>query len=433
MRVAIRTILPALLLGVLTTIAVAQAFALRRSPFGPGATGISSSGSVACAWNVSVTESEGLWLAEGTPLSDRFGGMLATRQMTFQSTFPVDQWPFTDCSMNQPAAFAISKACGWPWIAVRGGVVTGPNPATGLNEIRASRGCLAWIVDGPAPTGISRTIVLPLMPAWPGFLLSTLLYCIVWGVLLVLAMQVRQRVQSLTPRAAMSVGIACLALGLVSTILSALLCALLVNVADSTGWGDITGQSFQGPGYRVWWVERHSEPGALRLTSRWIGGGQEIGLPGIPPSPSAQECVPTWAPFLQPRTGVDLDQVQVIADARGWPVPAFCGGFETWRSEPRDASVKISRTFHASVLPRFSANGELSASRTRLIPLNPIWSGLVIDALFFTAGWCSLTLILAGPGVLKRSLRRHRGACLACGYSLRGIASERCPECGATR
>ena len=31
MRVAIRTILPALLLGVLTTIAVAQAFALRRS------------------------------------------------------------------------------------------------------------------------------------------------------------------------------------------------------------------------------------------------------------------------------------------------------------------------------------------------------------------------------------------------------------------
>ena len=58
MRVAIRTILLALLLGVLTTIAVAQAFALRRSPFGPGATGFSSSGSVACAYHQAAATPE---------------------------------------------------------------------------------------------------------------------------------------------------------------------------------------------------------------------------------------------------------------------------------------------------------------------------------------------------------------------------------------
>ena len=40
-------------------------------------------------------------------------------------------------------------------------------------------------------------------------------------------------------------------------------------------------------------------------------------------------------------------------------------------------------------------------------------------------------MLFAVPGAVRRRVRIKRGQCASCGYSLRGITSEKCPECGA--
>jgi hypothetical protein len=64
------------------------------------------------------------------------------------------------------------------------------------------------------------------------------------------------------------------------------------------------------------------------------------------------------------------------------------------------------------------------------LPIAPIWSGLVIDTLFYgTIAWGLLFL----PGTLRRWRRRRGGRCVKCGYDLKGLpAGAACPECGAS-
>lgn len=61
----------------------------------------------------------------------------------------------------------------------------------------------------------------------------------------------------------------------------------------------------------------------------------------------------------------------------------------------------------------------------RVIPTAPIWGGLAADTLFYgIPAW----LLLAGPGLVRRSIRQRSGQCEACGYPI-GTAST-CSECG---
>jgi hypothetical protein len=67
----------------------------------------------------------------------------------------------------------------------------------------------------------------------------------------------------------------------------------------------------------------------------------------------------------------------------------------------------------------------------RILPLQPLWSGFVVNTLFYTA---IVWLLIRGPFVLRRLIRRRRGRCPKCGYDLRGQppgpAAAACPECG---
>ena len=54
------------------------------------------------------------------------------------------------------------------------------------------------------------------------------------------------------------------------------------------------------------------------------------------------------------------------------------------------------------------------------VPLEPV------------VGICGvMTIALWAPPRLRTLLRRRRNQCLSCGYSLRGLTSDRCPECGS--
>jgi hypothetical protein len=62
--------------------------------------------------------------------------------------------------------------------------------------------------------------------------------------------------------------------------------------------------------------------------------------------------------------------------------------------------------------------------RPPVLPLRPVWAGLIGDAAVYGAAWWS---VLAVPGLRRRWRARH-GRCGACGYP-RGAAAV-CTECG---
>jgi hypothetical protein len=62
------------------------------------------------------------------------------------------------------------------------------------------------------------------------------------------------------------------------------------------------------------------------------------------------------------------------------------------------------------------------------IPYLPIWPGLLVNALAWSA---ALWLIACAPRTIRNTLRRKRGQCFKCGYDLNQTPEELpCPECG---
>lgn len=63
-----------------------------------------------------------------------------------------------------------------------------------------------------------------------------------------------------------------------------------------------------------------------------------------------------------------------------------------------------------------------------VIPLRPIWAGLLVNSFVFGFGLWTLSRI---PGVLRRRQRRRNGRCQNCGYDRIGLTRQSpCPECG---
>ncbi len=138
----------------------------------------------------------------------------------------------------------------------------------------------------------------------------------------------------------------------------------------------------------------------------------------------------TEHPYLAPkaRAGVVYDYTTIsrplgqLQHVRaGWPCLAFEGG----SGRPPAAPAPPVQYFNAIEVDS-EAGIPLPANESRrLVPLAPIWSGFVINTLFY-AGliWC----LTAGPFVARRALRRRRGRCLKCAYPIGD--RDVCTECG---
>lgn len=61
------------------------------------------------------------------------------------------------------------------------------------------------------------------------------------------------------------------------------------------------------------------------------------------------------------------------------------------------------------------------------LPLQPIALGFAGNTVLYSSVWW---IALIGIARARRHLRRAQGKCICCAYDLRGITSERCPECG---
>jgi len=69
--------------------------------------------------------------------------------------------------------------------------------------------------------------------------------------------------------------------------------------------------------------------------------------------------------------------------------------------------------------------------RGKTLLLFPVWPGFAVNTLAYGAmAWG----LLFAPGVVRRWRSRKRGACVKCGYDLKGVAAGSvCPECGQER
>lgn len=61
------------------------------------------------------------------------------------------------------------------------------------------------------------------------------------------------------------------------------------------------------------------------------------------------------------------------------------------------------------------------------LPYDPIWLGLIANTITYGAVWW---IIIFGPFLLRKKIRRQRGLCPECAYDLRGDLLSGCPECG---
>lgn len=121
------------------------------------------------------------------------------------------------------------------------------------------------------------------------------------------------------------------------------------------------------------------------------------------------------ARHLRPAAMSDLFISALYGEA-GWPLPAMSyvvdqrweGSTPTWRAQWTIVA------------------GEWANGNPVLVPLRPVWGGLIVNTLL--AALVVLALIEGVRWALRR-LRGQAGHCPACDYDLRGVAG-RCPECG---
>jgi hypothetical protein len=113
--------------------------------------------------------------------------------------------------------------------------------------------------------------------------------------------------------------------------------------------------------------------------------------------------------------------------AFGWPCPALW--YHVQGVTSRNTATATAIEGGLLLTPRSSL--EVRGYDFRALPLWAFWPGLIADSAIFALLWW---LALFAPGAFRRTLRRRRGQCSACGYDLRGNPpSAPCPECGRER
>jgi hypothetical protein len=223
----------------------------------------------------------------------------------------------------------------------------------------------------------------------------------------------------------------CLALGALEAVAVAWGLALVHGAA-----GPVVGQEFATltAETQVWQLETTRRGGFAVVRSFLVAGGMFVAGPASPAGaggPSrprgggdeARRQAPSWgggdatAPrWCRPRRRSDAAPGGVYLDsAWGWPMLAM-------RAELRGSPWIRSQVT--------ALRGAIPLGRgARHPPLLLLPGGLAVDAVVFGC----MTMAVWEAAGRGASRRRRPGACLRCGYDLRGGEARRCPECGWER
>ncbi len=112
------------------------------------------------------------------------------------------------------------------------------------------------------------------------------------------------------------------------------------------------------------------------------------------------------------------DYKLVVRIETGCPMRSLAGAYLSDRNDQ-----KMGSWYTTAIINPWIADNEQVFN---FIPYRPIWLGFALNTLFYAA----ILWIPFAPFALRHVLRRRRGACLQCGYDLRGTSGSVCPECG---
>lgn len=195
-----------------------------------------------------------------------------------------------------------------------------------------------------------------------------------------------------------------LALGFVTDYGSALLCRN-AGVAGASSIATGVGSASDAWSVRVWQGARRD---AMAITM--IRPSSE----GLLPADEAVKHLPhsTWRDAYH-RVIVDsgIKNASISGQAYGWPLRSWAGYFIT-----------------ANPTGRITAWVQVPwRSQREFLPYLPLLPGVLVNTVLFAAVWMGALL------AVRRLVRRRAkpGTCEECGYDLRGLSGEKCPECGA--
>lgn len=228
------------------------------------------------------------------------------------------------------------------------------------------------------------------------------------------------------------------ALGVLTTLALACLMALIDSPRRATSFASKI-ELNSGERAGTWYVEiyQFTGPGASRLTL--------AGLLEPCDSEDARRSVevaqfhrsyeipvrrqPRWARLgrISSRSGGIID----TQGAWGWPLHAVWRSVSEFSVPSRDSSddeVAAAAATSQIELAGWTGPTARVASGVEVPPFGLIWSGFAIDSAVFGVFWL---LVMVVAVQVRTVLRRMRDHCPTCNYSLRGLRSGRCPECGA--
>ncbi len=171
--------------------------------------------------------------------------------------------------------------------------------------------------------------------------------------------------------------------------------------------------------------------------------GAAVGFPeSLPPFTALEFCAqldslhnennPDHVMQLDLEMHRQLMELRTVTDAppalrvdAGWPMLSFCG----WGPASVQSRASPLGPLVASPLVGASAvvaARDVSGCRVvRLLPLRPLWAGVIVNTIFYAAVFW---LLVALPRTLHGRVRRLLCRCPQCGYPIGGSAV--CTECG---
>jgi hypothetical protein len=152
-----------------------------------------------------------------------------------------------------------------------------------------------------------------------------------------------------------------------------------------------------------WRVLSWSGAGAKRICSQRYDGAKAESTKSQPGA-----LVPGWTRFDEPTLEWVARSVPFesrLADARGWPLPSLYSVTER--------ALSANKSVHGGF-----------AVFDSILPLRPVWSGLLLDSAFFAF----VAALLCAPLAIRRFRRLWQSRCVKCGYPIG--QSRRCTECG---
>jgi len=168
----------------------------------------------------------------------------------------------------------------------------------------------------------------------------------------------------------------------------------------------------------AWWPEWDaSDPrSAYSNESFWEDRGYGFGIRWV-----------EWWPVPRTPPGLSVSFKSIAFEtSAGWPM--YC-----LRGQQLDPVMHPDLTAtgwwaKSGILLDRRARDKYGSSGQTLMPLDPIWTGFLVDAISYGG---LLWLVTFGLRPLRRLVRRTRGRCAACGYPLTALTTDRCPECGS--